>query len=467
MKPSRINKIGPLWKIDGGDIFLSPFETSPLLEGYSPDKALKPDTPLLVQIKERADKWYKTFPECCDTHKKLKVLPSFNKEDYSYIPDQIVENLKYFSYSLEYFFGSDNWLEKVTEYLDYLTKSFGSPEIGGYLFDMAVKVLIENIKLENGEMSDDDRLFLLEYFEPPPPDNFFEDRDLDVLYLTFQKWLEAMPNIGQFKLYKDKITGKIPMNLFAFEMKYNKYLQTPYMKMRSKKELLELLLKLTEQHLKDLSKQIQAKKIIVIKDKHDLIMAADQRLKLEHSRLFKSDHVEEEIEYLSLIEQWFSAIIKYYKTVSSYLAEDLSEIKAKINKIDDTTTDILSNTDIIRLEFASILKTNKPREWVDRFLGDDYFEKLEDEIEKGIVSKEELLKISSQLQSFFANLENDNIELGKLNEQLDKGDVSVKHKIKLGIPLFLFTKYEAEIELSAKDQIPLTIKGIMKLLFKE
>ncbi|WP_367389626.1 hypothetical protein [Lewinella sp. LCG006] len=467
MKPSNISKVGPIWKIDGGDIFLSPFKTIPLLEGYAPEKTLKPDTPLLMQVKERADEWFQKFPDCCDTHEKFKVLPNFSKEDYAFIPDQIVENLKYFGYCLEYFIGKDEWLDNVTQYLDYLSKSFGSPVVGGYLFEIAVKVLIENINLDNGDLSDDDRISLLEYFEPPKPDEFFQERDMTVLYETFQKWLKAIPNVGSFKMYKEQLTGKIPMNLFGYEMKFNKYLQQPFMKMRTKKELLDLLLKLTESHLKDLSRLIQEKRIVVIKDKNDLVEAAENRLQLEHSKLFKSEHSDEEIEYLELISKWFDAIIRYYETVSSYLTEDSVAISSQLDRIEDNTTDTLSNTDIIRFEMASLARSNSLREWADSTLGRDFFDKLDSEISDGRIEEERLKELFNYLQKYFLDVKNDSLEVKKLNEQIARSDVSVKHKLKLSIPIFLFTKYEAEVELSKKEQIPLTIAGIMKLLIKE
>ena len=76
MEPSKISKIGPLWKLEGGDIFLHPFKSYPLNE-FNPDLSLKADTPLLLQVKEWANNWYDKFPDCCSTHQKFKSLPKF------------------------------------------------------------------------------------------------------------------------------------------------------------------------------------------------------------------------------------------------------------------------------------------------------------------------------------------------------------------------------------------------------
>ena len=81
MEPSKISKIGPLWKIEGGDIFLHPFKSYPLNE-FNPDLSLKADTPLLLQVKEWANNWYDKFPDCCSTHQKFKSLPKFSKKNF-------------------------------------------------------------------------------------------------------------------------------------------------------------------------------------------------------------------------------------------------------------------------------------------------------------------------------------------------------------------------------------------------
>lgn len=141
------------------------------------------------------------------------------------------------------------------------------------------------------------------------------------------------------------------MNIFACEVKFNKYLRETYMRMKQKRTF-RFLRELTDKHLKEINILIQNREITVIEDKEGLIEAAEKRLKLGHAMLFKSDHTKEEFEYLGLIEQWLNKLIEYYGTVNQYTIREINEIKNNIQEIRTNTTDVLSNTDLIRLKSA-------------------------------------------------------------------------------------------------------------------
>ena len=71
--PSTIVQIGPLFKIEGGDIFLSPFRSFPL-NGFDFEKILLQESPLLISAEKSSNDWFEKFPDCCSTHIKLKSL---------------------------------------------------------------------------------------------------------------------------------------------------------------------------------------------------------------------------------------------------------------------------------------------------------------------------------------------------------------------------------------------------------
>jgi len=194
-------------------IFKHPFKSYPL-KGFDSDNAFRNSEPFLKSISEMASNWFNRFPDCCDTHREIEQLGNFNKKDFEYIPSQILNNVKYFAYALETFSDSENGMSEIKDYLDYLIESFGRPSIGGHIFESAVKHFIENGTIEKKVFTDDQRLELLEHLEPTEPSIDIADRDIGILYLTFQKWIEAMPNLGRFKELKSQLKGKIPMNIF-------------------------------------------------------------------------------------------------------------------------------------------------------------------------------------------------------------------------------------------------------------
>ena len=68
---SKISKVGPMFKIEGGDIFLSPFQSHPLI-GYVEAEVLTDEEAFIQSIKLFSNEWFERFPNCCSTHKKLK-----------------------------------------------------------------------------------------------------------------------------------------------------------------------------------------------------------------------------------------------------------------------------------------------------------------------------------------------------------------------------------------------------------
>ena len=121
-KYSQISKIGPMFKIEGGLIFKPPFQSSPL-NGYNSENAFRNSEPFLNSISNIAYDWFEKFPDCCDTHREIAQLGDFDKKKFEYIPSQIIDNVKYFAYSLEIFIGEENGMNEIKDYLDYLIES--------------------------------------------------------------------------------------------------------------------------------------------------------------------------------------------------------------------------------------------------------------------------------------------------------------------------------------------------------
>jgi len=461
-KKSKVSKIGPLFKVEGGIMLLHPFKTRPLI-GYEEKKALKDEEPFLEHLSTISRNWFEDFPECCDTHKELKRLSTFNKDDFSFIPDQIVKNLKYFTYALEQFIDTENGFNEITDYIDYLIESFGMPEIGGYIFKQALKNLIEGVKLDDKEFTDDMRLDLLQHLEPKKPPIDLDERDIGLLYSTFQKWLNAMPNIGRFKDLKDRLRGKIPMNIFMIEPKFNKYIGRSSFRTRSRKELLEFLVKMTSDILNLSRSEIKKENY----DKDKFITAAEERLRIQQDKLLERGHSDLEINYFELVESWLSIVIQFYQVLnqaieeakSSKLIDSISEVKSNIN-------DMLSKIDEIQIEIATLCNSNKILKWLKLYLPKDSFKQFISEIESLSEDDEDSKKM---LDFMISQLQSSGISDFKINgieKKAKNPDLSIKHKLKLTIPLFLFMKYEGEIELSDKQKLPRSFKELKKL-FKE
>lgn len=442
-----------MFKIEGGLIFKHPFQ-SYALKGYDSQNAFRDSEPFLNSISSMASNWFEKFPDCCDTHREVAKLGNFDKTKFEFIPSQILNNVKYFGHSLETFLGEENGMEEIKDYLDYLIESFGRPNIGGHLFEKIVKHFIENGTVDNKEFNDDQRLELLTHLEPINPPSDLNERDLDSLYTAFQKWLDAMPNVGEFKELKESLKGKIPMNIFLIEPKHNKYLGLSFFKTRSRDELLKFLLEMTNDIL-NLSK-VEIKKENYDKDK--LIIAAEERLRIKQDKLFESGNSDLEISYLNLVENWLSMVIEFYQVISQAIEETNSKhLSTNIN-------DVLSKLDDLQVEIASLCNSNKILNWLKSYLPDKSFEELVGELDK--LKKEQG---KAALDSMIKKLQTsgiDDFKLEALEKKINNPEIAIKHKLKLSIPLFLFVKYEGEVELSDKHKLPRNFKELKQLLIK-
>ena len=291
----KIGKLGPMLKNEGGLIFKKPFHTYALID-YDSKNVFRDSAPFLKSISELASNWFEKFPDCCETHREIAQLANFDKRRFEFIPSQILNNLKYFSHALESFIGEENGMDVIKDYLDYLVESFGRPDIGGHLFERIVKHYIENGKVDNIEFGDDQRLELLTHLEPIDYIHNLDKRNLDSFYTTFQKWLEAMPNVGQFKELKARLKGKYPMQIFLIESKYNKFLGSYSLTARSRDELLKFLIIMTNDVL-NLSK-VEIEKENSYKD--ILIVSAEKFLRIKQDKLFKCGNSDFKISYLNL-----------------------------------------------------------------------------------------------------------------------------------------------------------------------
>lgn len=80
-------------------------------------------------------------------------------------------------------------------------------------------------------------------------------------------------------------------------------------------------------------------------------------------------------------------------------------------------------------------------------------------------SEEELAKLAEKITKKLESSEN--LHINKVASSMKKSQIGIKHKLKISIPLFLFTNYESEIEVSAGDKIPKNLKDLKSLLIEE
>jgi len=464
LRPNSMKKVGPMFVFGGGDIILNPNKAYPL-KGFIKDEIHTKRKVFFDSVAKRCQKWYAKFPDCCDAHKRLKGLENFDKANYDFIPKQIEHSIAFLIHSLEVFIDTDNWETEITDYWEYLEMSLGSPRIGSHIFESIAKYVIENVDLTK-EFDDDKRIELLTYFEPKKKPVDFEDRDLELLYNSFQKWIDNMPSIGMFVNLKNKFEGKIPMNLFMQNYKANKYTGMVSAKMRSRKELLIHLQKFTNSICQAINKEITSGEQQKEDSNNEMIIAAEEKMKIQSKVLFDTTLTTEENNYCEIIKSWLEIVVDYYKTVNlNLIVGNQESVQSKLTKIESQNKDVLSILEFLKVELSNICSQDLIQKANIEELPSGLNQILE-YIEDKKISSEEQQKIYAKLLESLSDSINKTSE-PKLFDKLDKADLSVKHKLKLTIPLFIGLKYEGEIALGKTEKLPTNYKELKEMIFKK
>ena len=464
LRPNSMKKVGPMFVFGGGDIILNPNKAYPL-KGFIKDEIHTKRKVFFDSVAKRCQKWYAKFPDCCDAHKRLKGLENFDKANYDFIPKQIEHSIAFLIHSLEVFIDTDNWETEITDYWEYLEMSLGSPRIGGHIFESIAKYVIENVDLTK-EFDDDKRIELLTYFEPKKKPVDFEERDLELLYNSFQKWIDNMPSIGMFVNLKNKFEGKIPMNLFMQNYKANKYTGMVSAKMRSRKELLIHLQKFTNSICQAINKEITSGEQQKEDSNNEMIIAAEEKMKIQSKVLFDTTLTTEENNYCEIIKSWLEIVVDYYKTVNlNLIVGNQESVQSKLTKIESQNKDVLSILEFLKVELSNICSQDLIQKANIEELPSGLNQILE-YIEDKKISSEEQQKIYAKLLESLSDSINKTSE-PKLFDKLDKADLSVKHKLKLTIPLFIGLKYEGEIALGKTEKLPTNYKELKEMIFKK
>lgn len=466
-KKSSIKKIGPLWVLKG-EITLFPNKSYPL-KGFEL-KELKGTDSFFKSIKTKSNNWWNKFPNCCDEHKKLISNSQFDKEKYSFVKDQIYLSVRYFIHTMNENIDKENWFETITKYYDYLNTNFGIPGWGSHIFDEAITIYIDWVTYSDYEISDEQKLKLLDYIQPSAAEikrRKENNGNIEDLYEIFEAWLNSMPSIGEIATIKNRISGKLPMGMFISQVENNEFLGIAKMQLKSPNQLLVDL----ENYSKSLLLAIESSlKKSFLSNNETIISLIDEKLRLKQQEIFKKDGNQNPSR--ELVIEWLNMWIEYFREFSTIkTSNSLNEF------IRDTNTFLheqIKNYDLLDANIASLRKdiTLALEEVDDKMKKQvqSITQKLIEDFENRNLSNEEIEELSEKI---FKNLESKNSlshsvqSMNNLTDSVKNSKVSIKHKLQLAIPLFLFTKYIGEIEIGSSEKVPKNLKELKNIIFKE
>lgn len=359
--------------------------------------------------------------------------------------DQVHLNMRYFIHCLKTNLTTESWFDIITEYYDYLEFNLGNPGVGLHIFEECVKQAIKHTKFDDVEFSDEQRQLLLSHIQPSS--ETVEQRQksngqLDELYPAFQNWLEVLPDIGGIKDLKRRLTGKFPMSLFLCDIKYNRYSGIATSSVKTLPKLIQELEHFTKTILESVQKEIKEGD-----DDSSALALVEEKLRINHLNIFNSTNITNGIS--ELVIRWLSAWIEYFKEIRSLASyEYQKKIDTYLSKQIENQITLEAKLDIVVLKLNGLDKQIEStfNERVKSIL--DRIDDIEERYLIEAQSKIEQLLVSPKVSS------------------TQKDNLSIKHKIKTSIPVFLFTRFESELELGITDKIPTNWREFKALLFK-
>ena len=162
------------------------------------------------------------------------------------------------------------------------------------------------------------RRLLLGYIDEQRNPKEAEPADLNLLYKTFQTWIEALPNLTIFNNFKKGYTGRIPPSFLFGSAAYNPYLKQTKYRPRTRKQLISLLVNCTKDALSKVDSAILLEDgTITSVAKHQFELAGGKR-KLKQDALL-GRYSKGELKYVDVMREWLINEEEYFTSVNNLL----------------------------------------------------------------------------------------------------------------------------------------------------
>lgn len=338
---NTINFCGKQIHTLSGQVYQAPFKVEPTTGD-------KHDYKTCVGCKENYDRnlevaksKFRLFPNCCERHKKLNKLTFFKLEDFVGFPKLFADKAMFSVNHIINNIDKDDWFVEITNYLDYVIKSFGyMPKDCGEPFMVSAYIdFISNFLKNNERIYKPEKVKKLIYFF----DHYYEhddgrETDLNILIGTYQKWLNIFPfRLPMFAHLKNEFEKHIPILREA--PVYNPYLKAHRGYFLDKESLIKFLINRTDQILKEINTlRMYEKGELTDADNIKLGLILESR-KLKLDAGYDNNLKDEQDKYRKILKDWFDDEKRFIDDITPYLKREnvkpasLPKERLKINQI--------------------------------------------------------------------------------------------------------------------------------------
>ena len=248
------------------------------------------------------------FPFCCSHHSNLTKVKEFNRVSFVPVPEMVADKIIYTNQHITNNHENENYYKDITDYIDYTVESFGQMPngCGGALFIGDYFFYVTDLLTRNTEISKERKNRLLEFLEAhqtPPTKN--KNTDLNILLDTYQKWLKVFPfEISFFANLKPHFEKQLP--ILNGKPETNKYTGLAKAKMHTKGSLIDVLLNLTDDILKQINPYTLYEKGLLTEPQKIKLELVLNEMKIDNEKGYTSQKQNEEQRYRDILKKWFN-----------------------------------------------------------------------------------------------------------------------------------------------------------------
>ena len=313
LKPIELCGKPVMWQMDINGAFEKPFETQPTegehdfttCEGCQ--KTLKELIKRLTEKFEGSHKdGAKPFPFCCTHHSELTKLKEFNRADFISVPEMVARKIIYTNSHINNNHRSETYYKDITDYIDYTVESFGQMPgnaeplyLSDYFFYIT-DLLERNTEVEKGRKNR-----LLEFLKAYRTPTETPKTDFNILLGTYQKWLKVFPfEISFFSTLKPHFEKQLP--ILNGKPETNKYTGIAKAKIHTKGSLIDVLLNLTDDILKQINPYTLYEKGLLTEPQKIKLELVLNEMKIDNEKGYTSQKQNEEQRYRDILKKWFN-----------------------------------------------------------------------------------------------------------------------------------------------------------------
>src|SRR5690606_37846623 len=110
--------------ISSKDFFIHEYETQPI-DGFASPEGFPNCCAYHKGLYQSAKATLDNFPMCCEAHRRLIDQPWFDKLNYAYVPDKVLNTVAYTDHCIQACINTEVWFKEITAYISVTVDSYG------------------------------------------------------------------------------------------------------------------------------------------------------------------------------------------------------------------------------------------------------------------------------------------------------------------------------------------------------